>query len=105
MSKLVEHAKNELSKTDIADRNGMYGGMIYDAIIELVETFAKQGHSGGSASIVVPVLNKLLQWKPLTALTSDPEEWIDQSEASGQPFWQNKRDPSVFSKDGGKTWQ
>lgn len=105
MSNLVEHAKRELAKTDIADRDGLYKGALYDGIIELVETFAKQGHSGGSASIVIPVLNKLLQFKPLTPLTSDPEEWIDRSTESGQPFWQNKRDPSVFSEDGGKTWK
>lgn len=104
MSNLVEHAKRELEKTDIADRTGMYGGMLYDNILELVETFAKQGHSGGSASIVVPVLNKLLQFKPLTKLSDDPSEWMDRTEMSNEPLWQNMRDSSVFSKDGGKTW-
>lgn len=104
MSNLVEHAKRELEKTDIADRNGMYGGMLYDSIMEIVETFAKQGHSGASASIAIPVIHKLLRFKPLTPISSDPEEWIDRTKESGRPFWQNKRDPSVFSEDGGKTW-
>jgi hypothetical protein len=50
-------------------------------------------------------LHALLGFKTLSPLTDDPREWIDQSEVSGgEPLWQNRRDPSAFSKDGGKTW-
>lgn len=104
MSNLVEHAKREMKRAGLGDPDGNYGGALQANILELVEVFAKQGHSGGSASIVIPTLIKLLNFENLTALTSDPEEWIDRSRESGGPLWQNARNSKVFSKNGGKTW-
>jgi hypothetical protein len=74
-----------------------------ESIIKAVEAFASYGHSGGSAMVAREQLHALLGFKPLSPLTSDPAEWEDRSEISGTPLWQNKRDPAMFSTDGGKT--
>jgi hypothetical protein len=60
-----------------------------------------------SASICIDLFTKLANWENLTPLTSDPEEWEDVSEFGGEedaPLWQNKRNPSCFSNDEGKSW-
>jgi hypothetical protein len=49
-------------------------------------------------------LHALLGFKTLSPITSNPDEWIDRSDTSGSPLWQNTRDPSVFSLDAGKSW-
>ena len=97
---LAEHARRELVLSGQYAEDPAYS----ESIIKAVEAFASYGHSGGSAGIAREQLHALLAYKTLSPLTSDPAEWIDQSEVSGSPLWQNRRDPSVFSTDGGKTW-
>jgi hypothetical protein len=97
---LEEHARRELKLCGQYDEDPVYS----ESIIRAVRAFASYGHSGGSASIAREQLHALLAFKTLSPITSDPEEWIDQSEASGVPMWQSRRDPTFFSKDGGKTW-
>lgn len=97
---LVKHARHELNLSGQYAEDPEYS----ESIIKAVEAFASYGHSGGSAMIAREQLYRLLGFKTLSPLTSDPAEWIDQSEASGRPLWQNRRDPSYFSEDGGKTW-
>lgn len=101
---LVSHAEAELRRAGLFDKDSDYEGMMGKAVLELVEAFAKQGHSGFSAHQALDIFDKVARWKTLTPLTSDPDEWSDVSEMSGQPMWQSKRDPSYFSKDGGKSW-
>lgn len=97
---LAEHARRELTLCGQYQEDPEYS----ESIIRAVEAFASYGHSGGSASVAIEQLYALLQFKTLSSLTDDPEEWIDRSEMSGRPLWQNCRDSSMFSKDGGKTW-
>ncbi len=94
---LTEHARRELNLIG-EDPD------VIDWYCRVVAEFASYGHSGGSAAVAVPVLNELLQFHSLTPLTDDPGEWIDQSERSGYPLWQNRRDSRAFSDDGGKTY-
>ncbi len=98
---LVKHARRELILCGQYEEDPEYS----ESIIEAVKAFASYGHSGASAMIAREQLYALLAFRTLSPLTSDPEEWLDQSEASGKPMWQNKRDPSIFSEDGGKTWK
>jgi hypothetical protein len=51
-------------------------------------------------------LTELLQFRPLSPLTPDPDEWLDLTGpvTSGAQLWQNRRDSAVFSINGGKTW-
>jgi hypothetical protein len=104
MSTLTEYAKTELELAGLFDEDADYGGLIAQSVVELIEVFAKQGHSGFSGPQVAYIFNKLALFQPLTAITSNPDEWLDRTEESGCPMWQSKRSPSVFSKDAGQTW-
>lgn len=96
---LVEYAKSELERAGLFDEDSDYNGMLGKATLELIEVFADQGHSGFSAHLVRDLFNKLADFKPITELTYGPEEWNE----VGEGMWQNKRNPCVFSTDGGKT--
>lgn len=94
MSGLVEHAKHELRLAGLFSKKSDYDGALATAVMKLVKVHAAEHHSGGSHHAVVDLFN-----------TSDPKEWMDISEMTGRPMrWQNRRQSSVFSSDGGKTW-
>lgn len=97
---LIEHAKRELELSGQWQEDPAYA----QSIVAAVAAFASYGHSGGSASVAVEQLNRLIRFETLSPLTSDPAEWEDRSEMSGTPMWQSVRDPRAFSNDGGKTW-
>lgn len=102
---LMQHAKREMSLAGLYDADTDYGsGTIADSVMELIEVYARQEHSGGSAMMVRELFHDLSQFKPLIPISSSPNEWMDVSEASGRPMWQNIRDASKFSRNGGKTW-
>lgn len=101
MSRLVEHARRELEI--IGEEEHTIQG-----ICNIMQAFADMGHSGGSASVVIPWLDKLFRFKNLTPLTDDPDEWVHHDESTwGQPggIWQNSRNSEAFSTDGGKTYR
>lgn len=100
-SNLVLHARRELELCGQTQEDPEFAA----SLVQAVERFASYGHSGGSAMVGVDMLTRLLQFKVLSPLTSDPSEWIDRSEESGVPMWQSTRDPAVFSTDGGQTWK
>lgn len=97
---LVEHAKRELDLCGQSTEDPAYAA----SIVAAVAAFTSYGHSGGSASVAVEQLYRLLQFENLSPLTSDPKEWIDRSKESGYPFWQNRRNPKAFSRNGGGDW-
>lgn len=98
---LATHARRELELSGQYDEDPAYS----ESIIAAVEAFASYyGHSGGSAMVAREQLHRLLNWETLSPLTSDADEWMDVSEASGVPMWQSRRNPAAFSKDGGETW-
>lgn len=94
---LVEHARRELTLLG-EDQD------VIDWMVGVIKKFAEFGHSGGSAFILIPQLNQLLNYENLTPLTSSPEEWEDRSLESHYPIWQNVRNSKAFSEDGGKTY-
>jgi hypothetical protein len=97
-SPLVRHARRELALID-QDPD------IHQAIIKAVEGFATYRNSGGSAGWAIHVLYDLLQFKNLTPLTDDPEEWNAVAEVDGETtLWQSRRNAAAFSDDGGKTY-
>jgi len=101
---LGDYAFQELTKAGFFDKDSDYEGNLGHAVMELIDTFSDQGHSGYSAQAVIHLFTKLAKWEPLSPITSDPDEWNDVSDMSGKPMWQNKRDSRCFSSDGGKTW-
>lgn len=97
---LVEHAKREL------DLLGEEPWLV-EGYLKIVKIVSDMGHSGGSASVFIPTLNRLLSFENLTPLTEDPEEWQHHDEEVwGEPggIWQSIRNPKAFSKDGGETY-
>lgn len=104
MSNLVKHAQEELKLAGLFDKDSDYDGMLGSAVLELVKVFSKQGHSGFSAHQTLKIFNLVADYKPLTPIGKSKDEWMNVSEASGYPMWQNTRRGSTFSRDGGKTW-
>jgi hypothetical protein len=99
-SNLVAYARRELELAGLFDKDADYGGALGSAILRVVEAFSEDSHSGGSAGITIHALERLLRFKPLTPITSNPAEWMQVDTA----MWQSTRNPSCFSKDGGATW-
>ena len=95
---LVQYAEAELDRIGMTD-DGDMNGMMRKHLIHMVKEFSDEGHSGFSASYALQCLKKLLNFKPLSPLTGEDDEWGDVSSISGVPHYQNKRCFSVF-KDG-----
>ncbi len=94
---LVDYAKGELKKIGMIDSGEAYNDMATKAILDLIELFDSQGHSGFSAPYVINAFNRLAMFKPLSPLTGEDDEWID----VGDGLFQNKRYSAVFKdKDG-----
>lgn len=105
MSNLIEHAKREMDLADIS--SDIYGESLNIAVVELLEVFSKQGHSGMSASLVLTLFSRLAKYENLSPLTDDPDEWYFHEENVAGivgGFHQNKRNSAAFSEDGGKTY-
>ncbi len=93
-SNLVDHARRELELI-------REGPEFIEGYLKVIEAFAEVGHSGGSAAVAIPVINELLQFKNLSPLTDDPDEWM---KISDEDCWQCRRNPEAFSNDSGKTY-
>jgi hypothetical protein len=93
---LVRYARQELERAGSFDEDAPWAA----SILAAVKGFTAYGHSGSSAAVAISVLERLLRFKPLSPLTSDPDEWMKVSDE----LWQSCRDPAVFSHDGGATW-
>ncbi len=109
-SRLIEHAKLELKLAGLFNHNSDYDGCLAPAVMDLIEVFARQGHSGGSAHMVLELFDKVARFQPLTSLEGIHKNgwYVDQSEVMGKPegtVLQCTRDSSIISWDGGKTWQ
>jgi len=96
MSNLVEYAKMELKSAGLFDKDSDYGGLLGDAVLELVEVHSKQGHSGCSNSMAIAIFSKVANFKPLSPLTFKDDEWCESVQDS---VFQNIRNSAVF-KDG-----
>lgn len=91
---MLEYAKRELARID-KDNDGMQD-RINNQILEIIEKFSKQGHSGFSASYALSILERLLRFKPITPLTGEDDEWNEVYEKNGLIHCQNRRCSSVF---------
>lgn len=113
-SMLVEHAERELALAglpiptreqlrnikDIEDPSEGWNLLVADAVMNIIKLFAKQRHSGASASMTLQLVHQLAQFKPLSPLTDNPNEWNEVTDG----LWQNVRNPEAFSHNGGKTF-
>lgn len=92
---LKEHAKKELELAGLFDKDSDYGGMLAEAVMELIEVFSKQGHSGASAPRVLGLFKVLGNYGNLSPLTGHNDEWND----VGNGVFQNKRASAVFKEN------
>lgn len=102
MATLQEHAKAELQRAGLFDKDSDYNGMLGDAVMDLVKCFAEQGHSGYSASMTIHIFSKVAAYETLTPLEnpSVTGEYV----AHGVDVWQSTRDGALFSANQGRTW-
>jgi len=113
-SNLVRHAYRELE---------LIGGLEAESqqqmathILDIVERFSEEGHSGFSAGYALSILKRVMAFEPVTPLTGEPDEWAEVMDgcfqnkrfsevfkdgADAQAYWSQGR---IFSDDGGKTW-
>ena len=68
---------------------------IVENVLELLEVFSKQGHSGSSAGYCIDVFNKLARFEPLSPLTGEDWEWMN----VGGGSFQNIRCGHVFKNN------
>ena len=98
---LAGYAWDELNRAGLFDKSSDYYGALGVAVLELIEVFAGQGHSGTSAGATVELFQRLVRFQPLSDLTDDPSEWMEVTDG----LWQSRRMPEAFSRDGGRTYR
>lgn len=119
-SNMYKWAKAELERLIPEDDDDGMQQMINKDILNIVKVFCSQGHSGTTGNYTLSMINRLLDWKPLTPLTGEESEWsevIDGSDLSQQnkrcsAVFRRNYDNStayylygkVFSDDGGQSW-
>lgn len=69
-------------------------------IMDLMEVFSNQGHSGFSAGYVANLFDRLVHFRPLTPLTGEDDEWNEVYHGR----YQNKRCPRIFKNDAGNAY-
>lgn len=89
---MLEYAKTELDIIGMTDSGDEMNIEMRNNILEIIEKFSDQGHSRFSASYAIDILNKLLNFKPLSPLTGENSEWVEIRDS----VFQNKRYSSVF---------
>lgn len=94
---MVEKAKYELDlivKNCKDDEERKMQEAINKDILDIVELFANQDHSGFTAEYAIPIINKLLRQSFVTPLTGEDDEWIEVTDG----LWQNKREGAIFKQ-------
>jgi hypothetical protein len=102
MSNLKKHAERELKLLgyNLDDKEEGMNKWMMESLLELIDVFAKQGHSGFSADYCAKTYKKLALFEPLTPLTGNDDEWNE----VGSDVWQNNRCSTVFKDNDGKAY-
>lgn len=93
---LEQHARRELEIAGLFDKDSDYGGMVGAAVMQMMQGFSEEGHSGFSAGMTSSIFNKVSRFEPLTPLTGNDDEWGG-DHMDGDTL-QNKRCSHVFKK-------
>ena len=94
---LHDHAVNELSRLDDGSEEQ---AEVNKDILQIVDDFSGQGHSGFSASYTLNLLTRLLKFYPLTSIKDDESEW----EAHAGAINQAKRYSALFKDEDGSVY-
>jgi hypothetical protein len=114
MSNYKFHAINEFkacgwTEDGVTFKDEMQGA-ICAHVLDLLDTFASEGHSGSSAPYAINLFKKLAMFEPLAPLTGEDWEWneIADDRTNGVTVYQNNRLSSVFKQsdrfDGKPYW-
>lgn len=98
MSNLRRFAERELAVTKAGE--SLYGDSLPNDVLELIDCFAAQRHSGMSAGVCISLFERLARFEPLAPLTGEDDEWDEISEG----VWQNKRCSHVFKEKDGQAY-
>ena len=93
---LLKFAKRELHAIgyNLDGDDDSMNKMMYEDVVELLTVFCKQGHSGFSAPYAIRLFSKLANYKALSPLTGDDDEWS--GVGSLDETLQNRRCGAVF---------
>ncbi len=99
---MMEWAKRELDLAGFkeSDDPDDINCWMRNDVLQLIQTFANQGHSGFSARHAINLFQSLANWKPISPLTGEPHEWTE----VGPDVWQNKRACNVFKGEDGRAY-
>jgi len=105
---LTEHAKKELELAGyFKPTKDRMNKLMAENVMELIKVFAKQGHSGFSASFCIQLFRQLASYKIILPLTGENDEWM-KIDYPKDPLphmkWQNKRCHSVFKRADGSAY-
>ena len=104
----IQHAKREFAKLGykpIEQCGDDPDKWIQENVLELLEVFSKQGHSGSSAPIAIHYFEKLANWEPLAPIMCTDDEWSDLgSYGDIDCAFQNNRCSAVFKRADGKPY-
>ena len=96
MNNFEKHAREEFRAAGWMDENGdikdEMQAMICANVLDLLNLFSKQGHSGSSGAYALSMFNRLVDFKCIAPLTGEDWEWHD----TGHDTYQNRRCSSVF---------
>lgn len=97
MSNLLEHARNELKLIGMTeDAADEMNAAITKDILQLIEIFSEQGHSGFSANYCISMFEKLARYETIAPITGEDGEWTDVGNYDGRVVYQNKRASNIF---------
>ena len=94
----MEKKHPELVKAGLFDKDSDYGGMVGEAVQELLDVFEKQGHSGFSAPHVAGIFYRVVKGELLTPLEDKEDEFME----VGEGIEQNRRCSAVFRNKKGQ---
>lgn len=104
MNNFEKHAREEFRAAGWMDENGKFNDdmqeLVCAQVLDLLNMFAKHGHSGSSAPYALTMFTKLANFKPIAPITGEDWEWSDVSH-DGEKRYQNKRCGSVFKDNDG----
>ena len=89
MGIIVDKAKKEF---ELIGTDELYGDLLRDSVLEVLEVLENQNHSGFSARAIIKYIDRLWMQKPLTPLTGEDDEWEETDDSESQ----NKRYSAVF---------
>lgn len=105
MNNLEKHARAEFRAAGWADENGdikdEMQALVCANVLDLLNLFSKQGHSGFSGQYALSMFNRLVDFKCISPLTGEDSEWtnVGRDGDNGGFLYQNKRCSSVFKND------